>query len=103
MFRWFPDKQVLGFLLPDNTLLSSSRKPVSIEGLRRISPQSSVLCGFRITGIAAMFLTRHRLGFHSSGPPIQDMGTDHGGSHVFVAEQFQDGAYVIAALEQVRG
>ena len=34
---------------------------------------------------------------------LEDMGVDHGGTHVFVAEQFLDGANVVAGFEQMSG
>lgn len=35
--------------------------------------------------------------------PVEDVGVDHGGGHVAVAEELLDGADVIAAFEQVCG
>lgn len=34
---------------------------------------------------------------------IQDMGVDHGGRHIAVAQQFLDGPNVIAGLQEVCG
>jgi hypothetical protein len=34
---------------------------------------------------------------------IEDVGVDHGGFDIFVAEEFLDGADVVAVLEQVGG
>src|SRR5215813_1154871 len=38
-----------------------------------------------------------------AGPRLMDVGVDHRGAHVPVAEQFLDGANVVALLQEVRG
>ena len=34
---------------------------------------------------------------------MDDVGVDHGGAHIFVSEQFLDGANIVAFLEKMRG
>ena len=38
----------------------------------------------------------------ASPTPIKDVGVDHGGAHVGVAEQFLHGANIVVALQQMR-
>ncbi len=40
---------------------------------------------------------------HAEAGFIQNMGIDHGGGEVFMAEQFLDGADIVAVLEQMGG
>ena len=37
------------------------------------------------------------------GAGVHDVGVDHGGAHVFVAEEFLDGADAVAGFEEVGG
>ena len=39
----------------------------------------------------------------AGGAAVEDVGVDHGGGDVLVAEQLLDGADVVAVLEQVGG
>jgi hypothetical protein len=39
---------------------------------------------------------------HPEGAAVEDVGVDHGGSHAVVAEEFLDGADIVAGLEEVR-
>ena len=41
--------------------------------------------------------------FNGQAAAVKDVGVDHGGLDVLVAEQLLDGADVVAALEQVGG
>src|SRR3990172_5425128 len=39
---------------------------------------------------------------HGQSAPVEDMGVNHRGPHVFVAEEFLDGSNVVAGFEQMR-
>lgn len=40
---------------------------------------------------------------HRAAPPVQDMGVDHRGAHILVAQELLDGPDVVAILEEVGG
>src|SRR5665811_2136111 len=40
---------------------------------------------------------------HATTAPVQDMGVDHRGAHILVAEKLLDDANVVACFEQLRG
>lgn len=42
-------------------------------------------------------------GFDSQAAALEDVGVDHGGADVFMAEQFLNGSYVVAVLKEVGG
>ena len=41
--------------------------------------------------------------YHAASATVEDVDVDHGGFDFFVAEEFLDGADVVAALEEVGG
>ena len=70
------------------------------EASRRCWQATAGCCRLARSGIR--FFGVDRLVGLASPTPIKDVGVDHGGAHVGVAEQFLHGANIVVALQQMR-
>ena len=74
----------------------------NVKGRRSLCVGSHTVAPWPHPGWLPLRLPTRR-GFDTPPASVQNVGVDHGGRDVPVAEEFLDGAYVVAVLEEVGG